>query len=400
MIPRHGGRDDYAALFHEAGHTEHYAQRRRIAAVRVPPPRRQLGHGGLRVPVRAPDGGPGLAARPCWASTTPERLALRGFTRASKLVFLRRYAAKLSYELRAARRRAAAGRDAGALLAAAGRRGRGRLARARRTCPTWTPATTRRTTCARGRSRRTCAACCVERFGPSGSLRARRATCCATLWREGQRLDADELLAEVTGERLDFGVMRRGLSIGALQRTSVPQPTRLSSVLPQLAVDAVEHGLAVRVALLVVAQAAQLRGREAVEALLHLRGGQVVVAGDRQRRARSPARASSASPPPPSMRSRSDRKSSVARALRESRLWAISCASERVMRPRLTASSRTSSMCLRVSSTAFSGASTPRTIRSRAAATLPVPESARGVGSRRSRVAHGRLPLGSRAAAR
>ena len=25
VIPRHGGRDDYAALFHEAGHTEHYA---------------------------------------------------------------------------------------------------------------------------------------------------------------------------------------------------------------------------------------------------------------------------------------------------------------------------------------------------------------------------------------
>jgi hypothetical protein len=41
-----------------------------------------------------------------------------------------------------------------------------------------TPATTRPTTCARGRSRR-----------------------------EGQRLDADELLAQVTGERIDFAVM-------------------------------------------------------------------------------------------------------------------------------------------------------------------------------------------------
>jgi hypothetical protein len=27
------------------------------------------------------------------------------------------------------------------------------------------------------------------------------------IWREGQRLDADELLAQVTGERIDFAVM-------------------------------------------------------------------------------------------------------------------------------------------------------------------------------------------------
>ena len=38
-------------------------ERRGIAAVRVPLPRRQLGHGGLRVPLRAPDRGPGVAAR-------------------------------------------------------------------------------------------------------------------------------------------------------------------------------------------------------------------------------------------------------------------------------------------------------------------------------------------------
>jgi hypothetical protein len=27
------------------------------------------------------------------------------------------------------------------------------------------------------------------------------------VWRQGQRLDADELLADLTDERLDFGVM-------------------------------------------------------------------------------------------------------------------------------------------------------------------------------------------------
>src|SRR3954462_5976234 len=46
--------------------------------------------------------------------------------------------------------------------------------------------------------------------------------------------------------------------------------------------DAVEHGLAVRVPLLVVAQLAQLGRREAVEPVLNLRRGQVVVVGDRE----------------------------------------------------------------------------------------------------------------------
>ena len=42
---------------------------------------------------------------------------------------------------------------------------------------------------------------------PSGSRAREAGDLLRAIWREGQRLDADELLAEVTGERLDFGVM-------------------------------------------------------------------------------------------------------------------------------------------------------------------------------------------------
>ena len=70
-----GGRDDYGALFHEGGHTEHYAQHRRRPRVRVPSPRRQLGHRVVRVPARAPD-----CEDPVWlaaasASTDPGEAA-------------------------------------------------------------------------------------------------------------------------------------------------------------------------------------------------------------------------------------------------------------------------------------------------------------------------------------
>ena len=58
VIPRVGGRDDYEALMHEAGHAQHYAHVDRVAPVRAPLPRRQLRHRGLRVPLPAPDRGP------------------------------------------------------------------------------------------------------------------------------------------------------------------------------------------------------------------------------------------------------------------------------------------------------------------------------------------------------
>jgi hypothetical protein len=46
-----------------------------------------------------------------------------------------------------------------------------------------------------------------ERFGTEWFAQREAGAFLRELWREGQRLDGDELAAEVTGERLDFGVM-------------------------------------------------------------------------------------------------------------------------------------------------------------------------------------------------
>ena len=61
ILPQ-GGQDDYQALFHEAGHTEHFASADPGAPGRAAAPGRQRRHGGLRLPVRAPPVGSRLAS--------------------------------------------------------------------------------------------------------------------------------------------------------------------------------------------------------------------------------------------------------------------------------------------------------------------------------------------------
>ena len=46
-----------------------------------------------------------------------------------------------------------------------------------------------------------------ERFGDDGSSEPEAGELLRSMWREGQRLNADELLAQLTGETLDFSVM-------------------------------------------------------------------------------------------------------------------------------------------------------------------------------------------------
>ena len=129
--------------------------------------------------------------------------------RAVKLVLLRRYAAKLAYELElhggsaaldempdalrgAARRRATDSLAAGEL---AGRRRRGLLRRL-------LPAGLGARDAVAGRASQSGSASLVRLAREAGEwLRA--------LWREGQRLDADELLAETRGRRAR---LRRGLA--------------------------------------------------------------------------------------------------------------------------------------------------------------------------------------------
>ena len=91
-----GGREDYAALFHEAGHTEHYAH----TDPGLPVENRYRGDNSVTEAYAFLF--EHLTCDPAWLRhrlgiEEPEQIVEYG--RASKLVFLRRYAAKLAYEL-------------------------------------------------------------------------------------------------------------------------------------------------------------------------------------------------------------------------------------------------------------------------------------------------------------
>jgi hypothetical protein len=206
VIARHGGRDDYAALFHEAGHTEHYAHVERS----LPFEFRYLGDNSVTEGFAFLF--EHLTEDPVWlgavlgAEDATRLAAYAGFTRASKFVFLRRYAAKLSYELELH-----AGRRPLDEMPAVYSRSLGDAVGVDWPAATyladvdagyyaanylraWTFETHLR-------------GVLVERFGPEWFLEPEAGNLLRALWREGQRRNADELLAQVTGAHLDFRVM-------------------------------------------------------------------------------------------------------------------------------------------------------------------------------------------------
>jgi hypothetical protein len=96
VIAPHGGRDDFAALFHEAGHTEHYAH----VARELPVEQRYFGDNSITEGFAFLF--EHLVSDPEWLRlhmgvADPE--AVIQHSRAFKLIFLRRYCAKLRYEL-------------------------------------------------------------------------------------------------------------------------------------------------------------------------------------------------------------------------------------------------------------------------------------------------------------
>ena len=203
VIPRHGGRDDFAALFHEAGHTEHYAH----VDAALPFEFRHLGDNsvteGFAFLLEH------LTEDPAWLAATlgvTETDEYVGYTRASKLLFLRRYAAKLSYELElhAGRRPLAEMPDLYAALL-------GEAVRVDWPARTWLSdvdggyyaANYLRAWAFETRLRKLLR----ERFGREWFAEPGAGELLRGIWSEGQRLNADELLDQVTGERIDFGVM-------------------------------------------------------------------------------------------------------------------------------------------------------------------------------------------------
>jgi hypothetical protein len=203
VIPRTGGRDDFSALFHEGGHTEHYAN----VDVSMPFEFRHLGDNsvteGFAFLLEH------LIEDPTWLRSVMGVEDAEGYfsySRVNKLVFLRRYASKLRYEIELH-----AGEqplDAMPQLYA------GLLSDAvgvdwpvetylSDVDPGYYVANYLRAWAFETHLRRILR----ERFGEDWFRHAEAGDLLRSIWREGQRLDADELLAQVTGEQLDFGVM-------------------------------------------------------------------------------------------------------------------------------------------------------------------------------------------------
>ena len=96
VIPPIGGREDYAALFHEAGHTEHFACTHTDLAFEF----RHLGDNSVTESFAFLF--EGLTAAPDWLETlldAGDAAEAIEHARAARLVILRRYSAKIAYEV-------------------------------------------------------------------------------------------------------------------------------------------------------------------------------------------------------------------------------------------------------------------------------------------------------------
>jgi hypothetical protein len=199
-----GGRDDYAALFHEAGHTEHYAS----VDASLPFEFRYLGDNSVTesfafLLMGLPESSPAWLEDRLGVDDAAPTVA---HAAAVRFVYLRRYAAKLAYELElhapSPDLRAMPARYAELL---------GSSARIRWTEASWLDdvdagfyvACYLRAWALETYWRRAL----LERFGERWFATAEAGEWLRRLWAYGQRLDAEELLAEELGESLDFGVM-------------------------------------------------------------------------------------------------------------------------------------------------------------------------------------------------
>ena len=205
-----GGRDDYAALFHEAGHTEHYAN----VDAGFPFEFRHLGDNSVTESFAFLF--EHLTEDEAWLG---DRLGIRdgeeaiAQARASRLVLLRRYAAKIAYELEL--------HSAGVDLDAMPARYAELLGSATRIG--WSPASWLadvdsgfyvasylRAWALETHWRRSLR----ERFGERWFASGEAGEWLLGLMSQGQRLDAGELLEAELGEQLDFAAVAADLGIG------------------------------------------------------------------------------------------------------------------------------------------------------------------------------------------
>ncbi|HZV74354.1 MAG TPA: hypothetical protein VFF79_11615 [Conexibacter sp.] len=216
VVPPIGGRDDFTALLHEGGHVEHYAHVDPSLAFEY----RHLGDNAVTEAfaflfdhlVEDPEW---LRAR---LGVQDADGTLAAHARATRLIYLRRYASKLAYELDVHRVDPPAD-DAlreryATLLGAAARVDWPAATYLADLDPGFYVACYLRAWALETHLR----AHLRERFGERWFARREAGNALRALWRDGQRLSAEELLGELTGAELDFGALLADLGLeGALR---------------------------------------------------------------------------------------------------------------------------------------------------------------------------------------
>jgi hypothetical protein len=210
MVTPVGGRDDFGALLHEAGHTEHYAH----VDAGLPFEFRYLGDNAITECFAFLF--QHLLEDPEWLRrrlgiSDPD--ALLAYARAHRLVYLRRYAAKLAYELELYDGASSPGDPLAAryaqLLGDALRIDWPRQTFLSDVDPGFYCACYLRAwaleTHLRSHLR--------ERFGPAWFDSPAAGEELKALWRDGQRLSPEELLGRLTGQQLDFAAVEADLAL-------------------------------------------------------------------------------------------------------------------------------------------------------------------------------------------
>ena len=204
-----GGYDDFEALMHEAGHAYHYSH----TAAHLPFEERYLGDNSVTEAYAFLM--QHLTADADWLESVlglPDPEPVRRFAHATRAVFLRRYCAKLGYELglHADGRRPAEHRaDYAGRLGAALRVEWPPDAWLSDVDPFFYAARYLRAWAFETRLR----LLFRERFGERWFESAEAGALLRSLWTSGQGRNADELLAELTGERLDLAVVAAELAV-------------------------------------------------------------------------------------------------------------------------------------------------------------------------------------------
>lgn len=211
VIARRGGLDDYEALFHEAGHAQHFAHMPGTLETEY----RYFGDNSITESFAFLF--QHLTANPAWLRArldVAEPSAIEGQARAVKLVYLRRYAAKLAYELELH----SSPPSLDALKDVYARRLGDAMHVEWQTAswlsdvdPFFYAANYIRAWALETHVRRLL----VERFGELWFEEPEAGDFLKTLWAEGQRMRGDELLTELTGAELDFMALADDLNLVA-----------------------------------------------------------------------------------------------------------------------------------------------------------------------------------------